>query len=295
MTSTRIVVIALLFQCGNQPANVQSPPVLASADAGVTSDRAVKLVAAGTDPKSVLAYAFSAQRRTATVSIAMARVAGAQELPTGLSFTFTVVPRPQAAGATFDIRFADVALAFAPNATEQTLAMRDQMVVGVNGLSGHVVASTHGDLGDIELDTSQLKPEARDLIQMMRPALYNLVVQFPSEPVGVGARWTRSEAKHQPHEDTTVTTTFTLVARDAATATLHVEGTNAATTTTTDPRAPAGLIVQRNTSVTYDVVARFDGVSQKVVGDAHSDVVFKVPGRSDQTVSVNITHTVESH
>ncbi len=275
--------------------------VVAATDAGAQTGSTAKLVDAGADPKAPLVYAFSTKTRTVNANIminAAGGPGGAADQPP-LHFTFTATPKPKGmigGTATFDVKVTKFDVTLPANAPPNAAAGKDQLEKALVGLGGHFDATTHGDIENIDFDTEKAAQGAGEIVGLLQQALEFLVVPLPNEPVGIGAKWTKIESKRLADQGAQVSTTVTLTlqARDAQTATIKVEATNSGTIAINDPRAPKGSAMQRNTTATFTVITRFDGVSQKVDGEAKNDITQKVPGQPDQAMTVKVIQHLDS-
>jgi hypothetical protein len=270
----------------------------APAGAGSTA----KLVDPGADPKSPLVYTFGTKARTVTATIKMSAVqGGGSKTPDQppFKFTFTATPKPKfglAGAATIDIKIAKLEIDVGAGAPPQAAQQKELVEKALVGIQGHFDATTHGDIDNLEFETEKAPQGVGEIVGVMQQALELLVVPVPNEPVGVGAKWTKTESKRLADQGATMSTTvnIALLSREATTATLKVDATNSGTMTVNDPRAPKGTTVQRTTTASYTVVIRLDGVSQKVDGEAKNDVVQKVPGQPDTAITLKIAQNLES-
>ncbi len=272
----------------------------AGSAAPATTGSTAKLVDAGADPKAPLVYAFGTKPRTVTATIKMTTNSAQGQTPDQpFKFTFTATPKPKfglAGSATIDIKITKVEIVMPPNAPPQAAAGKEQVEKAMIEVAGHFDATNHGDIDNIDFETERGQQGVSEVVGIMQQALELLVVPVPNEPVGIGAKWTKTESKRLADQGTTVSTTVNvaLQARDANTATMKVDATNSGTMAVNDPRAPKGTSVQRTTTASYTVIIRFDGVSQKVDGEAKNDVVQKIPGQPDQALTLKITQNLES-
>ena len=268
--------------------------------AETASGSSAKLIDPGADPKSPLLYAFSTKTRTVTATIKMAASQGAaaQDQPP-FKFTFSATPKPKfglQGAVTIDIKITKFEISLPPGAPAQAAASLDAAQKALVGVAGHFDATAHGDIDNLDFETEKLQPGADQIIGILQQALELLVVPVPNEPVGVGGKWTKTESKRNADQGTTMSTTvtITLLSRDQSTATLKVDAANKGSQVINDPRAPKGSSLDRSTKASYTVIIRFDGVSQKVDGEANNDVVQKVPGQPDQNVNLKITQNLTS-
>ncbi len=205
--------------------------------AGVAgSGSTAKLLDAGADPKTPLVYAFSTKPRTVTATIKMT----ATNAPSGspnqppFKFTFTATPKPifgLAGSSTIDIKVTKLEIVMPPNAPPQQAAGKEQLEKALVGVSGHFDASAHGDIDNLDFETSGTAQGVSEIVSIMQQALELLVVPVPNEPVGIGARWTKTESKRLADQGAVMSTTvtITLQSRDKANATLKVDATNTGT------------------------------------------------------------------
>jgi hypothetical protein len=280
------------------------PKIALVSDAGgeagvVATGSTAKLVDAGADPKAPLIYAFSTKARTVTASIKMSQAQGGQSEEDTFKYTFTATPKAKvgiAGGATIDVKITKFELTLPSGAPPEATAAKATLEKSMVGVSGHFDATSHGDIDNLDFESSQLPQGAGQLVGVMQQALEFLVVPLPNEAVGVGAKWTKIESKKLADQGTTVSTqvNIALVARDDKTATLKVDATNSGSQAINDPRAPKGASLSRSTTASYTIVIRLDGISQKVDGDANSSVTQKVPGQPDQSMSAKTTQNLTS-
>ena len=84
-----------------------------------------------------------------------------------------------------------------PEVVSQTQASLDQL----EGLTGTGTFRPHGGGQTLSYDTAAITdPAIRSTIDSISSQVGNLSAPFPTEPVGVGARWTTTvEGHHQRH------------------------------------------------------------------------------------------------
>ena len=268
-----------------------------AADSGGPTNATAKLVDPGADPKMPLAYAFAPKARTVTVTMKESDPrAGSDET---LTFSFTATPKPKfgvvAGDATLDLKVTKMDVQIPPGAPAQAAQEKDAFEKAVVGVVGHVDITSHGDMSDPQFEAKD--PQANALLSLtVLQAIQVLVVPLPGEPVGVGAKWKKSENRNMADEGMSVNgaTTMTLVARDTQTATIKVEQHATATMTPKDPRAPKGTTVTNDVTGNYTIVIRLDGVAQKADGNSTNSKTQKVPGQPDQSISAKVALNVES-
>lgn len=271
-------------------------------DGGVDSTSSTaKLVDAGADPKSPLRYAFSTKTRTvdSTMTIATAGSDGNIPAQPPLHFVFTATPKLKSMlghDATVDVTVSKFDVALPANASAQMVAGKADLEKSLVGVTGHFDVTQFGDVGDVAFNANEIPRNAADVVNVLQQAFELLVIPLPNEPVGVGAKWEKSDSKRMADQGATVSlkTTITLTARDAHTATFQVDNTASGTMAVNDPRAPKGMSVARKTTASYTVSARLDGVSAKVDGTSNTDVTQNVPGQPAQTVTIKMTQHLTS-
>ncbi len=274
---------------------------VAATEAGAAqSGSTAKLENAGADPKSPLVYAFAPKTRTVNATLKVSQSApGGQSAEQSFKVSFTATPKAKfglGGDATVDLKITKLELQLPPGAPPQAATQKDQLEKALIGVVGHFDVTSHGDISDPTFEADKAGPGAAEMTQIVQQALELLVVPFPNEPVGIGAKWSKNESKKLADEGTSVsgTVSMTLMARDAQTATIKVEANNNGTIAVKDPRAPKGLSVQRASTSAYTVIVRLDGVAQKVDGESKNDVTQKVPGQPDQAMTVKIAQNIDS-
>jgi hypothetical protein len=282
-----------------------APKLAVTTDAGdnvgaaVATGSTAKLTDPGADPKTPMIYAYSTKARTVTATLKMAQAQGGQAQEQTFKYTFTATPKAKfglAGAAVIDIKITKLELTMPPNAPPQAASAKDMIEKALVGVTGHFDATSHGDIEKLDFESDHVPQGASELVAVMEQALEFLIVPLPNEPVGLGAKWTKNESKRLEDQGTTVQTTenVTLIARDERTATLKIDATQSSTMAISDPRAPKGSSVQRSTTAAYTVVIRFDGISQKVDGEATSNATTKIPSQPDQSMSVKATQNLTS-
>ena len=266
-----------------------------------TSASTAKLVDPGADPKAPLRYNFTGKARTGDANITISGSGGGAAMPDQppLHFVFTAAPKPKnmlGHDATFAVTITKFDLTMPANTPPATAAQKDQLEKALVGVKGHFDVTAFGDVGDAAFDSDQLPRGAGDIVGVLQQAFELLAVPVPSEPVGIGAKWQKSDSKRMADQGANVTlnTTITLLARDAQTATMKVENTASGSMAVSDPRAPKGTTIDRKSKASFTVVVRFDDVAQKVDGQSTTDVTQNVPGQPAQSVTVTMTEKMTS-
>ncbi|HSQ62770.1 MAG TPA: DUF6263 family protein [Polyangiaceae bacterium] len=281
---------------GNAPPQV----VVAATDAGtdggtrVVSGSTAKLLDPGQDPKAPLVYSYVDKPRTVTATVKMS--AAGQEQPP-FRFTFTARPRPKlglASDAHVEVRVTKMEMDLGPNPPPQLAAQKGALEKGFVGVGASFDATSHGDIDNLDFESDKATQGVGELVVVFQPALELLVIPLPDEAVGIGAKWVKTNNKRTEDGQGASTTTMTLLARDAQTATIKVEAQSSVQQNINDPRAPKGASISRSTKGSYTVVVRFDGVAQKVTGSSDNALTQKAPGQPDQSQTAKISQDLES-
>jgi hypothetical protein len=81
----------------------------------------------------------------------------------------------------------------------------------LSGLTVQAVMSANGEQRDVDLDIpTDLDPQMRSLLEGMSSQLAKLAVPFPTEPVGIGARWRTHTSAELNGVHTDMVSTYTL-------------------------------------------------------------------------------------
>jgi hypothetical protein len=299
--STALVpALVLVLGCKGKPKPAPTaspkPAPTAATDASATESVSggIKLVDAGSDPKSRIAYAFANTTRMVDATVKRSQSAGAAVPGAAATFhfAFTATPKPNGSGgATIDVKVTKLEISLPAGApTDDKAAMRS-LEKSFVGVVAHVDTTASGSISDPQYEIQ----ESSDAVEMMSSALEMLVIPLPVEPVGVGAKWVLTPARRDDDgTDVHGSATMTLVARDTQTATIKVEATNSGRLPIPDPRAPKGSFLERTGSSHSQVVIRFDGVAARGEGDMRMDVTQKVPGQPDQALSLAVVKSLTS-
>jgi len=276
------------------PTPTESSASAAPTDTGSTA----KLDDAGADPKSPLRYAFGTKTRTVDAQLENTIVGAPPGMPSPppVHLVFTATPKPKSMmgkDATVDIKVTKFDITIPDGAGPSAAGQKAQLEKALTGLTGHFDVTQFGDIGQVTFDTDSLPRELAAASDKVAEALQLLVVPLPNEAVGVGAKWEKSDSKRLADQGATVSmkTVYTLVSRDAHSATIKVEVTGSGSGT--DPRSK-GATVAQNSSGTFTVVIPFDSVAQSITGQASQSITRKAAGEPDQGITIKETQKITS-
>jgi len=280
--------------------NAPKAPV-ATSDGGAAAPEtgSSTLDAPGADPKSTLRYAFSTKSRTVDATLTASGGPPGSPAQPPIHFAFTATPKLKSMmgkDATIDVKITKFDIKLPADAPPELAAGEAKLEKALVGVTGHFDVTQFGEIGDVAFDTDQLPPGAANVAGVIQQAFALIVVPLPNEPVGVGAKWEKVDSKRMADQGASVSmkTTITLLSRDAHTVTLKVENTSSGSIAVSDPRAPKGTTVEVKSNESYNVVARLDGVAEKVDGTGTVQRTQKVPGQPDQSLNVQQNLTLTS-
>jgi hypothetical protein len=193
---TRIrLVAALVLACAlgaARPNALQQKPTMEGYPA-IGSPPVVKLVSAGAAPRRALRYSIPANYKgsmdmtqSMEMSMSMMPAPMAMTLNTGLNIAVTSV------AANGDIAYSvEFTKASIDGAADNPVAMGMQAAIGAMvGVKGTAVISNRGVSKSLSLGADKAgDPTASQAFDQVKSAVEYLVVPFPEEAIGVGARW----------------------------------------------------------------------------------------------------------
>jgi Family of unknown function (DUF6263) len=240
------------------------------------------LVTPGAEPRKKLAYAFGGKTRTVDATLRRSLKEGTEPAEVvSFHYVFTATPEVQDGGAdaTIKLKVQKLDLTLPPDAPADAVQGAHALASGFQGAAAQVDVTAGGRIGDPQYATDA----ESDAVDMMTRVLEELVVPLPDEPVGIGAKWQEALTKHDAQGlDVNGTTTMTLVARDADTATIEVEASNTGKVALNVPGAPKGTQLERSVKSKSRTVIRLDGVAAKSDGTTKIAMTQKVPGEPDE-------------
>jgi hypothetical protein len=231
----------------------------------------LKVLETGAEPRAVRKYAFAANRsdrRIVTVRQSAGRQGGgpAQEAAFAITVDFTAkVVKPTS--TKFELKVLKVDLPDAPAAQKAQAAAQLAPFVG---LTGSFDVTSQGELGEVEFkaDDKMQGPGAEVIIQSLQQSLELVVPPFPSEAIGVGAKWERKLERKERGQENSAKHTFTLkeVSADGGVVVADIEVAVPKTPVKQRGAPPGATQEVKGTGVTT-YAFKFDHVATKVDGD----------------------------
>lgn len=262
-----------------------------------------KVVDAGAEPRTKLSYAFALGKpRTVTSTLKIsasedgAQGGGAQP---PIKFTFTATPktRDKVNGMVhFEIKVTavDIAVGTGAGAPPDALAQKAALEKAFVGLEGAFDSSAQGDLDNVKFSDDKVPPQVSEMLELLSAAFEIMVVPLPSDPVGVGAKWTTVSNAGRGSKGTK-TVTMTMTAKTDTGATIKIDSVMAAPPMAiSDPQAPPGTTLEVKGTGGYTIDLRFDGVAAKANGAQNVEQIVKVPGGQAQKRGARIEQDLSS-
>lgn len=205
------------------PANGVLAPGAADKILKAGSKATLRVVDAGAEPRSALAYAFK-KGPTRPLAVGLDMVMG-MSAP-GKTLPPTAVPRvtmtldlnPAEKGADdawrVDAKLRGVTVDSKPGKDAEIAdAMRKQFA-GMSGIGMSYWVTPHGEVRDVKVDLPGSAPQqAQQVMQSMNQSFESMVAPLPSEPVGTGAKWQVVTRLSASGMDLVQAATFTLKSR----------------------------------------------------------------------------------
>jgi hypothetical protein len=294
------VLLVTAVACGSGDDPVAAPAVTEPTSTTTTTTTTTTTVAPrppavldapGAQPRQamVLKLAAGSVTRVAMVNkIGLQLTIDGTKLPTGVvPATRTVmeqrVDRVDADGtAHYSVSFTDVSVVPTTGADPAVVAQTQAGLNSLKGVRGTGVVDTHGDVKQTSFDTASVTdPALKSTLDSLTSEIGNLSAPFPSEPVGVGAKWTVVRTATIAGFKMTTTTHYTLRSRAGDRYELdHTQEAVALKGPVSIPNLPAGT----EASVTsFSVQSR---------GQISGDVTRQLPTKSSVNGSGDGTFTV---
>jgi hypothetical protein len=240
------------------------------------------LVTLGAEPRKKLAYALGGKTRTVDATMRRSLKEGTDPAEVvSFHYLFTAASeRPQDGGgdATVSLKVQKLDVLLPSDAPAEAVEGARALGTAFQGVVAQVDVTSGGRIGDPKYATDA----ESDAVDMMTRVIEALFVPLPEEPVGIGAKWQEVLARHDEEGmDLNGTVTMTLVARDADTATIEVEATNAGKVALKLPGVPKGAQIERGVKSKAKTVIRFDGVAATSEETTKMTMKQKVPGEPD--------------
>ena len=257
-------------------ASAENPPAAGAAgaaDPGAAPDEGMKLhvTEPGAEPRVARKYVFVANRgdkRLITVRQAAGREGGGPAQEAAFAVTADFVPKKVLPAATkFELKVLKVDL---PDVQGPQKAQAAAQLNAFAGLTGAFDITSRGEIGEVDFkaDERMNGPGADVIVQSLQQALELLVPPFPSEPIGVGAKWERKVERKERGQENAAKHTFTLkeVSAEGGVVTADVE-VSVPKHPFQQRGVPPGATEEVKGKGSYTYAFRFDHISTKVEGD----------------------------
>lgn len=262
-----------------------------------------KVVEAGAEPRAKLSYAFALGKSRTVTSTLKLKVdaegmqgAGAQP---PIKFTFSVTPKTRDAVngmVHFEVKVTgvDIAVGTGAGAPPDALAQKAALEKAFTGLEGSFDSSAQGDLANVKFSDDKVPPQVGEMLELLSAAFEIMVIPLPSEPVGVGGKWTTMSGAGRGSKGTK-TVTLTMTAKTETGASIKIDSVMVAPPMAiSDPQAPPGTTLEVKGTGGYTIDIRFDGVSAKANGAQNVEQIVKVPGGQTQKRGAKIEQILDS-
>jgi hypothetical protein len=245
----------------------------AAAEPGAAPDDGMKLnvTEPGAEPRAARKYTFVANRsdkRMITVRQSAGREGGGPAQEAAFAVTADFVPKQiKPASTRFELKVLKVDL---PDAQGAQKAQAAAQLAAFNGLTGQFDVTSRGEIGEVDFkaDERMNGPGAEVIIQSLQQALELLVPPFPSEPIGVGAKWERKVERKERGQENAAKHSFTLkeVSAEGGIVTADVE-VSVPKHPFQQRGVPPGATEEVKGKGSYTYAFKFDHISTKVEGD----------------------------
>lgn len=196
----------------------------ANAEAGASGEEVLTVIDAGAEPRRALRYALpegATSRLHMTQEVATTMRVGGRVLGSPTSFPIvsdmTLGPARQGREGVFVVPFVidSFALGRSDAIPEAARARMAALLRSMEGIRGQSEISAQGQTLSSTLELPpDLPPNLRDMMNGMREAFVKAAVPFPTEAVGVGARWRTQKHVVQNGIAMDVSASYTLTALD---------------------------------------------------------------------------------
>ncbi|MDB4936597.1 MAG: hypothetical protein JWP87_3569 [Labilithrix sp.] len=225
----------------------------------------------GAEPRAPRKYTFVANRsdkRLITVRQSAGREGGGPAQEAAFALTADFVPKQIKPTATkFELKVLKVDL---PDAQGAQKAQAAAQLAAFKGLTGQFDITPRGEIGEVDFkaDERMNGPGADVIIQSLQQALELLVPPFPSEPIGVGAKWERKVERKERGQENAAKHSFTLkeVSADGGVVTADVE-VSVPKHPFQQRGVPPGATEEVKGTGSYTYAFKLDHISTKVEGD----------------------------
>lgn len=231
----------------------------------------LKVLEPGAEPRVLRKFTFTANRsdkRLITIRQSAGRESGGPAQEAAFAITADFVPKQiKPASTKFELKVLKVEL---PDAQGAMRAQAAAQLAPFTGLTGNFDVTAQGDIGDIDFkaDEKMAGPGAEVIIQTLQQALELLEPPFPTEPVGVGAKWERKVERKERGQENTSTRTYTLkeVTAEGGVVTADIE-VAVPKHAVQERGAPPGTTQEVKGKGTTTYTFKFDHIASKTEGD----------------------------
>ena len=312
LAASLVLITAVACGSGDSPTTAPAPPTTAESTVPpttVAAKPAVVLDNPGAQPRQplVLRLAPGSTSKSAMVNQLTLKITiDGQTTPTGVvpgtrMVMEDKVDRVDADGtAHLSTTFVDVSTVATPGADPEVVRGTQAAISSLKGIRSSRTVDVRGNVSDVSIDSRGVSdPAIKNTIDSMTSQVGNLATPFPSEPVGVGARWTVKGTAMITGLQMTTTTRYTLKSRTGDRYELDMASDAMATPGPAPlPNLPAGATASvtsfsmRNTGQISGDLTRHMPVksSNKGTGDANFEMsVGSQKGRLVQQMTIEIT------
>jgi len=253
------------------PVGAGEPADPGAAAPGAGDDAKLKVLEPGAEPRVLRKFTFAANRsdkRVVTIRQSAGREGGGPAQEAAFAITADFVPKQiKPASTKFELKVLKVEL---PDAQGAMKAQAAAQLAPFTGLTGSFDVTSQGDIGDIDFkaDEKMAGPGAEVIIQSLQQALELLVPPFPTEPVGLGAKWERKVERKERGQENTSRRTYTLkeLTADGGVVTADIE-VAVPKHAVQERGAPPGTMQEVKGKGTTTYTFKFDHIATKVDGD----------------------------
>jgi hypothetical protein len=225
----------------------------------------------GAEPRAARKYAFVPNRgdkRVITARQSAGKEGGGPAQEATFAVTVDFVPKKVLPAATkFELKVLNVDL---PDVQGPQKAQAAAQLKAFSGLTGAFDITSRGEIGEVDFkaDERMNAPGAEVIVQSLQQSLELLVPPFPSEAIGVGAKWERKVERKERGQENAAKHSFTLkeVSAEGGVVTADVE--------VSVPKhpfqgrgVPPGATEEVKGKGSYTYAFKFDHISTKVEGD----------------------------
>lgn len=263
----------------------------------------LKVTDPGGEPRAARKYTFTANRvdkRALTIAQEQSRggqVGNAITLLINVDFTPKKV---EPKGTHFEAKVTKVDLPGAAQGGAQQ-AQLAQALSGLSGLTGAFDMSPRGEAGEVSFqsDSKMQNPLAEGVVQGLQQAIELITPPFPDAPIGVGAKWERSQEKKEGGVEQKAKHAFTLKELTAEGGVIEADIELKVPKRAIQAKGlPPGAMLSVDGKGHYTYQFRFDHLSTKVTGEIAVTQHIEVPDQTGKKQSIDenqkVKHTIET-